>query len=110
DAVVDVILRACRSRWPEGIFQDAESDVLHSLRDPWVWQMGTRSREFFVYKDRHVAETWDDTGTTAENVNQFLHFLVGQSTNTTSDSMQLTVVHDEFDDWMRKLIDELRPA
>ena len=44
--VGDVILRVCRHHWPEGVFQDANSDDLHPLSELWVWWEGVKSREF----------------------------------------------------------------
>jgi hypothetical protein len=103
----EVFLRLCRTRWPDGVFQDADSDVLHPLSDPLVFSSGANGHEFFVFKTRRLAETWEETGPTSENVNHFLHFLAGPSRDG---PYEVTVVYDEMNEWMTDFFRELQAA
>jgi len=104
----DVILRVCHRHWPNGVFQDADSDDCHALSDPWVWWIGVTSREFFVFKSAQLAQTWDETGPVPENYNDFLHFLVRRYRDEPGSEFEFTIVYDELNDWMRGFLDELQ--
>jgi hypothetical protein len=83
DALLDV--------WPDGLFQNAEEDGVHRLSavlaDPGVGA----SREFFVYKDKASADSWDKEGWTEKHGNDMAHFLIVEDAGR-AEMLQLTLV------------------
>jgi len=79
ECIADVILRMCRLHWRGSpcIFEDAGSDRTYSLSDPWVWTVGTTSRDFFVYRSQEDADLWEKEGAVPINVNTMFHFVIG---------------------------------
>lgn len=107
DTVFDQILTVCRRRWPGGVFLDANEDRLLPLTGPdLAWHSPTD--EFFVFRDRRVAETWDDLGPCEENWNQMLHFLLRKKEAAVGSHINVTVVVDERTPEIAQLLDDLQ--
>lgn len=108
----DVIVYACRRHWPRErcYFQDAlVEDEVHPLDDPWVWTVGTTSREFFVYQNRKAVKSWED-GPTPKNVNTMLHFLVGEPLASDPSLVEVSLVCDKITPDIRRLVEDLRTS
>lgn len=110
DCIADMILRACRQLWGRSnpCFQDGESTEVHSLDDPWVWRFGTTSREFFVYRSRADADSWETEGAVPANSNTMLHFLIGDPTLDDSRLVEVAIVFDKWTPEIRRLIEDLK--
>jgi len=108
----DVILRACRRFWQERecFFQDASSESVYSLRDQWVWDEGTASTEFFVFRDAKAAKSWTQSGAVPSNRNTMLHFLVGETDPSNPGLIEVTMVFDRPTKEIRKLIEQLKAS
>ncbi len=85
------ILGAVLEVWPEGLFQDAEEEGARPLTAVLADQQVGASREFFVYKDRVSADSWDREGWTEEHGIDMAHFLVRDDAGR-PDVLQLTLV------------------
>jgi hypothetical protein len=107
--IVDRILHACRRRWPDSLFQDVNEAAFHSLRDTWVWSVGTASNEFFIYRDDEARRAWEVEGAGVGHANSMLHFLIDQDPGEGMPA-QVTLVCDRWDDFIRQLQDGLRDA
>ena len=103
-AIADLILRVCRDRWPECLFQDADSSEVHNLSESWVWESGTLSKEFFVYRDTQAAHCWQAAGAGAETSNSMLHFILRDQPVHT----EVTLVCDRLDEIIDSIIESLR--
>jgi len=105
-----MMLRACRQLWAdsEPYFQDGESTEIHSLNDPWVWRVGTVSREFFVYRSRADAGSWKAEGAVPANANTMLHFLIGDPAPDDPRLVEVAVVLDKWTPEIRRLIEDLK--
>jgi hypothetical protein len=112
DCIADVILRACSKLWEHDkpYFQDAGSTEIHALSDPWVWRVGTASREFMVYKDRRAVEQWRIEGATRRNENTMLHFLIGGHEATPPGIVEVALVCDRLTPAIRQLARELQTS
>jgi hypothetical protein len=109
ECVADMMLRACRQLWAdsEPWFQDGESTDVHSFSDPWVWRVGTASREFFVYRSREDAASWETDGAVPANANTMLHFLIGDPVANDPRFVEVAVVFDKWTPEIRRLIRDL---
>jgi len=74
----DIILRACQRMWDgyECVFMDVETTQLHSLRESWVWLVGSGSPDFFVFRDRAAADSRVEEGAVEHNSNTMLQFII----------------------------------
>jgi hypothetical protein len=108
--VTDLVLRVCRDRWPKAVFQDADSHDVHAISEPWVWTVGTRSGEFFVYREQDVIAEWLSKGVHAEEPNSMLHFLVRNPPAGEPQLTEVTLVYDKVDRTVRSIIESLRSA
>ena len=104
----DIILRVCRWHWPEGrcIFQEVEEIPWYPLDNGRVWQVGVRSRDFFVYKDEEAVAAWAD-GPTRSNVNTMLHFIIGDPLPDRPQIVEVALVCDRITPDVRRLGDDL---
>jgi hypothetical protein len=105
--VTDLILRVCRNHWGKCLFQDAESSETHSLNEPWIWSVGARSKEFFIYRDSKVADEWADRGAYSEP-NSMLHFLVEAKSENGLPHAEVTLVCDGVDGEVGSIIESLK--
>lgn len=105
----DVILRYCRSIWPNCLFRDAEEETDRPLSDPWVWNFGTRSHEFFVTRDAEASQSWDHDGPTASNVNTMLHFMLTRPVPNATETF-VTVIFDAQSSEIETLLGDLSKA
>jgi hypothetical protein len=105
--IADVVLRTCRRRWPNCVFQGEDEGGVHSVADPILWLDLTDSREFFVYRDRHAAERWDIQGYTPEDPNSMLYFIVADDEGSTARIRETTLVCGELTGEIRELVGEL---
>jgi hypothetical protein len=110
ECLADMMLRACRQLWAdsEPCFQDGESAEVRSLNDPWVWRVGTASREFFVYRSRADAASWGAEGAVPANANTMLHFLIGGPVPDDPRLVEVAVVFDKWTPEVRRLIGDLK--
>jgi hypothetical protein len=110
ECLADMMLRACRELWgnSEPFFQDGEATEVRSLNDPWVWRVGTTSREFFVYRSRADADSWEAEGAIPGNANTMLHFLIGDPVPEDPRLVEVAVVFDKWTPEIRRLIGDLK--
>jgi hypothetical protein len=109
ECIADMMLRACRELWADGepCFQAGDATEIRSLNDPWVWRVGTTSREFFVYRSRADADSWEAKGAVPANANTMLHFLIGDPVPDDSRLVEVAVVFDKWTPEVRRLIQDL---
>jgi hypothetical protein len=109
ECIADMMLRACRELWAdsEPCFQDGESTDVHSFSDPWVWRVGTTSREFFVYRSRADADAWEAEGAVPANANSMFHFLIGGPGPNEPGFLEVALVFDKWTPEVRRLIRDL---
>lgn len=105
--VSDIVVRRMRQLWPAGIFQDADSVDKHDIFEAWVNITGTKSRDFFVYRDANAVRAWEEVGASPENQNTMLHFLIRLGERNGSAIEELTVVCDRRSHDVARLIDDL---
>jgi hypothetical protein len=110
ECIADMMLRACRELWGDSkpCFQDGESTEVLSLNEPWVWRVGTSSREFFVYRSRADADSWEADGAVSANANTMLHFLIGDPMPEDPRLVEVAVVFDKWTPEIRRLIADLK--
>ena len=105
--VADLILRACRRRWPLGAFQDVEAEEPYSLQAREHWFQETASQEFFIFRDNAAAGSWTREGAVPANANTMLHFLLNDVDEGRRPYCEVTVVCDEVSAEIQALLDEL---
>jgi len=110
ECVADVILRLCRLHWRGSpcVFEDADSDRSYPLSDPWVWKVGTASREFFVYRSQEDADLWGMEGVVPPNVNTMFHFLIGDPLPSDARFVEVGFAFDKRTTEIRCFIQDLR--
>lgn len=106
--ISDLILRVCRDRWSDCRFQMADSLEVYKLDDPWVWKLGTLSKEFFVYRDAEAASNWAKDGAGCEAANSMLHFILRDLQQAGLVYAEVTLVCDQLDDVVRSIVDSLK--
>src|SRR5262249_23662827 len=104
----DLILRTVRRHWPALTFQNANEETATPLPNTDGYLPKPTGREFFIYRDRQAALSWDEHGAIPENRNAMLHVLLGKRGQPDSDMKSLTLVCDELTPDMRSLIDEVK--
>ena len=111
ECIVDVLLRACKELWrgSEVCFQDGGSTEVRSLNDPWVWRVGTTSREFFVYRGSADADLWRAEGAVPANANTMFHFLIGDAV-ADGRFLEVDLVVDKRTPAVRRFVQELRSS
>jgi hypothetical protein len=93
----DLILRALRTEWPDGMVQradEADAKPLRELRFPIV-----ERGEFIVYRDRENSTAWREKGATPENADAMIHFIVADDC--------VTVVIDRADSPLARLAKDI---
>ena len=105
--VTDLILRVCRDHWEKCVFRDAESSETHFLDEPWIWSVGARSKEFFIYRDSEVVAEWADKGVHSEQ-NSMLHFLVQAKSENGPPHTEVTLVCDGVAGKVESIIESLK--
>src|SRR5262245_20821461 len=94
----EIILTAFRRHWAQDpcFFQDAgDQGQIRPFEDPWVWKVETTSREFFVFPNEEAAKSWAE-GPTRENINQMLHFLIGDGKPENRGDVEVCLVCDKL--------------
>lgn len=99
-AVLDLVVRSIRRRWPGAVVQDGTSGT----RFPsYISLPFGQVSELFVYRDELSFETWTRTGSDAENENAMIHLIA-------EDGALTLVVDDSGDPTMASIIEESRNA
>ena len=101
----DVIFRTVRRHWPHSVFQNAE-DVAPFVPDNGRWPPAPPSREFFIYRDKQAARSWDKLGADLENVNTMLHVLLPETEGKAPTS--LTLVCDQLEGEMEAIVRDIQ--
>ena len=98
----DVILRTVRRHWPNFVLQDADDEATtdRSLPKP-------SGPEFFIYRDKQAALSWDEHGASSENFNTMVYVILGTEEPPGSNLRPLTLVCDAVVGEMRELIEDL---
>jgi hypothetical protein len=108
--VTEVVLRLCRLRWPNFVFQDEGETQTRTLDDPALWLNLTASQEFFVFRDRAAADRWDEAGFDPTDPNSMLYFLVGELDDSKPPSREVTLVCGELTNEIREFIAQFEQA
>jgi hypothetical protein len=88
---VGPLLEGVLEIWPDGLFQDAEGEDIHPLAAALADPRTSDLHEFFVYKDRSSAESWDKEGWTEQYGNDMAHFLFVED-SARPEFLQVTLV------------------
>jgi hypothetical protein len=96
------VLRGLHGIWPQALFQDAEEDKIHPLAAMLGKRFGDDAHEFFVYKDKAAAKSWDSHGWTEKNQNSMVHFLIDPDPDDPK-SLRMTFVLGELNSEMFQL-------
>lgn len=88
------ILLACLKHWPNGYYQHAAETVILPIREALTTRTAPLGDEFFVYKDRASAESWERDGATPANRNTMIHFLL-ETASANGAGCRLTMVIDD---------------
>jgi hypothetical protein len=99
-AVLDLVVRFIRRRWPHAVVQDGTSGNCFSSYAALPFG---HIEELFVYRDERSFETWMRVGADVENANSMIHLLADETTLT-------LVVDDPGDPTMASVIEESRDA
>lgn len=110
ECLADLILRMCRLHWRDSpcVFEDADSVRTYSLSDPWVWKIGTTSREFFVYRSQKDADLWEKEGAVDANANTMFHFMIGNPLPNDPRFVEVGFAFDKRTAEIRRFIQDLR--
>src|SRR5437660_1227082 len=91
----DVVFRTVRRHWPNFVFQDADDETAPYAPNANGSLPKVSGREFFVYRDKQAALSWDEYGAAAENFNTMLYVILGEEDPPGSNLRPLTLVCDE---------------
>ncbi len=69
-------LRACMRHWPDSIYQNADDTDLLPIHRAILSRPGNLGSEFFIFRDRQIAESWDNEGAIPDNQDSMIHFLI----------------------------------
>lgn len=105
-AVVLILDRVARL-WPNSLFVDAEGTEPRPISDAWVRIHGEACREFLIYRDHAALESWRRDGAVDANANAMLHFLLDEVDNAPDGLRELTIVCDERDAMIDRLVSDL---
>lgn len=94
---VEVAVRAIRQFWPQAVFE--HGDTGERYNDFWQIPFGD-VKELFTYRDRSVADVWDEKGAIPDVSNTMIHILY--------DEGLITAVIDEWTAEMEAIIDAIR--
>ncbi len=86
-----LLLYVLLNHWPDAVFQRAEEDRIQRLRDVIEAAGRLEVDEFFVYRDKASARSWDREGLTLVNSDRMLHILI-EDQSPRPDFIQITVV------------------
>lgn len=106
--IAALVLESARRYWPESQFQDAEKDDVHPIQDDWVLNHGSRSQEFFIYRDLAAVESWKRWGATPANLNKMLYVIIGTCPRETRMPWELTLVCGRQTKRLQRFITELK--
>jgi hypothetical protein len=101
------VLLACLKHWPNGYYQHADEGPAVPIREALTSRTAPLGDEFFVYKDRASADSWERDGATPENQNTMIHFLIGGG-NTNGPDRRLTMVIGDATPEMEDIEQSLR--
>jgi hypothetical protein len=104
----DMILRDCLRHWPKEkpFFQDALETQVHPFDDPWVWTVGTTSKEFMVYRNQEAVRAWEE-GPTSANTNTMFHFIIGDVKPSEPGDVEVCLVCDKLTRDVKRFIANL---
>jgi hypothetical protein len=110
ECIADIILRVCGRYWGgQGcIFQDVRQPDSHPFSDPWVWKVGTASKDFFVYRSRQDADSWETDGAVKGNANTMFQFIIGDVSETDPRLVEVAVVFDSLTPQVKGFINNLK--
>ncbi len=99
DWSLEVSVRAIRQRWPQAVFENAESaDRYNDFGEIPFSQV----EELFVYRDSDARDVWDAEGAVPLTRNTMIHLV--------ADEEMITTVVDEADAEMEIIIGAIRSA
>ena len=74
--VAEVSIRTCGRHWPRCVYQDADEEDVHTLKELKQWLSQTPGQQFSVFRDRRAAAIWKAVGYMPTNANTMLHIIV----------------------------------
>jgi hypothetical protein len=104
----DVIFRTVRRYWPNFVFEDADDETVPYIQTTERMLPETSVPEFFVYRDKQAALSWEKHGAISENFNTMLHVILGTEEPPGSGMRPLTLVCDDVVGEMCELIEDLK--
>lgn len=81
---LDVCVRVIRRAWPHAVFEDAVTGAVTERYEALSFR---RLSELFVYRDRQIADAWEEAGAIPSLKNTMIHLLISPT--------ELTVVLDD---------------
>jgi hypothetical protein len=105
--VAALVLGRLQRLWPQSRFQDIDDETDRDIHDPWVRIHGSRSREFFVYRDRGAVVAWERDGATTANLDTMLYFIIGDDPSGRDGLQEVTMVCGKKTRTIRQLIADL---
>lgn len=91
-----IIVKKIFELWPDGVFQDVKDDVVLILGNVSSLPAASLSKEFFIYENIKIADTWDAQ---PEYDNKMLYFII--------DENEVTMVCDDREaEFIRKLTED----
>jgi hypothetical protein len=106
-AAAEVIFRTVRRHWPNFVFQDAEDETVPYTVPTDGILPEPAGPEFFIYRDKQAALSWDKLGADPENFNTMLHVILGEEEPADSGMRSLTLVCDDLVGEMRELVEDI---
>ena len=96
-AEYSLIMLSFYQRWPDGVWHDVEEEnITTPLSD---FEVGTRSKQTFVYENQAAFESWKKDGATPKNDGLMAHVIMGAS--------DITVVVDDRESKLGQHVVEL---
>lgn len=91
DSSLEIAVRAVRQRWPDAVYENAESGV----RYDYFWQIPFGMlRELFVYRDSDVADRWNEDGAVPELHNTMIHLIHDEGLITVAADEQTATISE----------------
>lgn len=103
----DVIVRAVKRFWPQFVFQDADDDQPITPESD-LWLPSPTGREFFLYQNAAVAQSWLDQGATPENQNSMIHVILGNRRKADLGLRSITLVSGAWTGLLAAILGAIR--
>jgi hypothetical protein len=108
--IADVIFRSVRRYWPQYVYQDADDETGPFTPHKGPWLPRPKGREFFVYRDKQAARSWDRYGATPKNTNTMLYVILPRERSVAPVPTSMTLVCGELQGEMAAMIGEIQTA